>query len=429
MMVLNFMVSSPDKLAGLEFNEPVARGLTLNFNPMPSALVVWFTSLFLGLQPITTDLYLPALPSMTAALGASMPQAQLTLSALLLCFGVSQLIWGPVSDKYGRKPVLIAGLALYVLASVGSALAAHVESLIVWRALQGAAMGAPVMCARAMARDMYAPQEAAKLMSKGLSGLGVIAVLCVPLGSILNSALGWRHALVALAVFGAGTLTLVLMKFTETNSRRNPLALHPAILVSTWRGILAHPQFWTYALLALTSYCGLFVFLAASSFVYLRVLGQSAWVYSAVMMSISILYVVGTFLSRRVLAQKGVQYMIKIGGGITLLSCAMYFATLFIAPTNVLALAACQMVFMVGHGFHQPAGQSGSAAAFPQAAGAASAMAGFLMMLAAFATGSVLGRMMDGSARPMVLGIVFWGLLIVVVAWSLVQRHGKLSTT
>jgi DHA1 family bicyclomycin/chloramphenicol resistance-like MFS transporter len=121
--------------------------------------------------------------------------------------------------------------------------------------------------------------------------------------------------------------------------------------------------------------------------------------------------------------------MIKIGGGITLLSCAMYFATLFIAPTNVLALAACQMVFMVGHGFHQPAGQSGSAAAFPQAAGAASAMAGFLMMLAAFATGSVLGRMMDGSARPMVLGIVFWGLLIVVVAWSLVQRHGKLSTT
>jgi MFS transporter, DHA1 family, multidrug resistance protein len=107
----------------------------------------------------------------------------------------------------------------------------------------------------------------------------------------------------------------------------------------------------------------------------------------------------------------------------------MYGAALLLAPESVIALAVCQMVFMVGHGFHQPAGQSGSAAAFPQAAGAASAMAGFLMMLGAFATGSVIGQMMDGSVRPMVLGIMFWGVMIVIVAWTLVQRHGKLSKT
>ncbi len=392
-------------------------------------LVVWFTSLFLGLQPITTDLYLPALPSMTAALGASMPQAQLTLSALLLCFGISQLIWGPVSDKYGRKPVLIAGLALYALASVGSAFSANVESLIIWRALQGAAMGAPVMCARAMARDLYAPEEAARLMSKGLSGLGVIAVLCVPVGSVISTYLGWRFALVALGVFAAVSLALVFLKFQETNQRRNAAALQPAMLISTWRGILAHPQFWTYALLALTSYCALFVFLATSSFVYLKVLEQSKWVYSAVMVGMSSFYVLGTFLSRRVLAKHGVQRMVWIGGWITLSACLMYGAVLFLAPSSVMALALCQFVFMVGHGFHQPAGQSGSAAAFPQAAGAASAMAGFLMMLTAFATGSAIGQMMDGSVRPMVLGIVFWGVMIVIVAWSLVQRHGKLSKT
>lgn len=396
---------------------------------MPATLIVWFTSLFLGLQPITTDLYLPALPSMTQQLAASMPQAQLTLSALLLCFGFSQLIWGPVSDKYGRRPVLLAGLALYVLASVGSALAAHVESLILWRALQGAAMGAPVMCARAMARDVYAPEEAARLMSKGLSGLGVIAVLCVPMGSVLSAYLGWRFALLALGVFAAVSLALVFFKFAETNQRRNPLALQPAMLLATWRGILQHPQFWTYALLALTSYCGLFVFLASSAFVYLQVLGQSKWVYSAVMMSISILYVVGTVLGRRVLAQHGVQHMINIGGWITLSACVLYGLTLLLLPSSIVALALCQMLFMVGHGFHQPAGQSGSAAAFPQAAGAASAMAGFLMMLGAFATGSVLGIAMDGSVRPMVLGIMGWGAMIVLVAWTLVQRYGKLSKT
>jgi MFS transporter, DHA1 family, multidrug resistance protein len=396
---------------------------------MPATLIVWFTSLFLGLQPITTDLYLPALPSMTQALGASMPQAQLTLSALLLCFGISQLIWGPVSDQYGRRPVLLAGLALYVVASVGSALATHVESLIVWRALQGAAMGAPVMCARAMARDVYAPEEAARLMSRGLSGLGVIAVLCVPVGSVLSSTLGWRFALLALGVFGAMALGLVFFKFSETNQRRNPQALQPAILFSTWRKILAHPQFWTYALLALTSYCGLFVFLATSSFVYLQVLGHSKWIYSAVMMSISIMYVVGTVLGRRVLTQHGVQRMVWVGGWITLSACALYGITLLWMPSQLIALVLCQMLFMVGHGFHQPAGQSGSAAAFPQAAGAASAMAGFLMMLGAFVTGSLLGVSMDGSIQPMVLGIIGWGITIVLVAWTLVQRYGKLSKT
>ena len=396
---------------------------------MPPAIVIWFTSLFLGFQPITTDLYLPALPLLTSVLSASMPQAQLTLSALLLCFGISQLAWGPVSDKYGRKPVLIAGLVLYVLASIGSAFAASVDSLIVWRALQGAAMGAPVMCARAMARDLYAPEEAAKVMSKGLSGLGLIAVLTVPIGSVLSAYLGWRYALAALGVYAAGTLALVLFRFVETNARRNPQALQPAILFTTWRGILAHPQFWTYALLALTSYCGLFVFLATSSFVFLQVLAQPTWIYSVIMMCISMVYVTGTFASRRVLSRVGVQRMVFIGGWITLLACIGYGMVLAFAPRSVIALALCQMVFMFGHGFHQPAGQSGSAAAFPQAAGAASAMAGFLMMLGAFATGSVLGASMDGSVWPMVIGIVFWGAMIVIVAWTLVQRYGKLSKT
>ncbi len=396
---------------------------------MPASLVIWFTSLFLGLQPITTDLYLPALPSMALSLSASMPQAQLTLSALLLCFGISQLIWGPVSDKYGRRPVLLIGLLLYGLASVGSAFAANVESLIVWRALQGAAMGAPVMCARAMARDLYAPEEAARVMSKGLSGLGVIAVLCVPVGSVISAYTSWRFAFAALAAFGAVSLALVFFKFTETNQRRNPLALQPAMLLSTWRGILAHPQFWTYALLALTSYCGLFVFLATSSFVYLQVLGQSKWVYSAVMMAMSSVYVVGTFLGRRLLVRHGVQRMVWMGAWITLAACVLYALVLLWRPSSVIALALCQMLFMVGHGFHQPAGQSGSAAAFPKAAGAASAMAGFLMMLSAFATGAVLGQTMNGSVRPMVIGIVFWGVMIVIVAWTLVQRYGKLSKT
>ena len=121
---------------------------------MSPGLVVLVLSLLLGLQPVTTDLYLPALPTITQVFGAAMPQAQLTLSALLLAFGVSQLVWGPLSDRFGRRPILLVGTALYVLASVGSAMVTSIGQLIVLRVLQGAAMGAGVMCARAVVRDL-----------------------------------------------------------------------------------------------------------------------------------------------------------------------------------------------------------------------------------------------------------------------------------
>ena len=120
---------------------------------MSPGLIVLVLSLLLGLQPITTDLYLPALPTITQVFGAAMPQAQLTLSALLLAFGVSQLVWGPLSDRFGRRPILLIGTALYVLASVGSAAATSIEQLIVqhapWCATCSRPPKAPASCPRA----------------------------------------------------------------------------------------------------------------------------------------------------------------------------------------------------------------------------------------------------------------------------------------
>ena len=168
---------------------------------MSSALIVLVLALLLGLQPITTDVYLPALPDLTRELGASMAQGQLTLTALLLTFGISQLIWGPLSDRFGRRPVLLAGMAAYVLASLGSALATSIDLLIVWRMVQGAAMGAAVMCARAIVRDLYAPAQGANVMSKALSGLGVIACLSAPIGGVLTAVFGWHAALLAVSGF------------------------------------------------------------------------------------------------------------------------------------------------------------------------------------------------------------------------------------
>jgi DHA1 family bicyclomycin/chloramphenicol resistance-like MFS transporter len=396
---------------------------------MSSGVIVLLLSLLLGLQPITTDLYLPALPVITLGFGATMSQAQLTLTALLLAFGVSQLAWGPVSDRFGRRPVLLLGLSAYALAAVGSALAPSMTALIMWRTLQGAAMGAGVMCARAIVRDLYNPSQGARAMSKGLSGLGVIALLCSPLGGLLTSAFNWRFALGALAVFGAACLGLVAWRFEETLARKNPQALETQTLLATWRHILGNPTFLAFSALSAASYGGLFTFLAASSFVFMNLLGLSNPQYGGLMALNSLAYVAGTFLCRHWLPRFGVRRALKWAGVLSLTGGTLMALPSLMGVQNVWAILLPQLLFMLGHGVHQPCGQSGAVGPFPQAAGAASAMNGFLMMLTAFATGSWLGGHMDGSVRPLTLGVWFWSALIALTAWTLVQKYGELAAS
>lgn len=392
---------------------------------MPPARVVLLLSLLLGMQPITTDLYLPALPALTEGFGAPMAQAQLTLTALLLAFGVSQLVLGPLSDRFGRRPVLLWGMAAYMVAAVGSALAPSMLLLIVWRAVQGAAMGAAVMCARAIVRDLYAPSEGARMMSRGLTGLGVIACISAPLGGLLADVFNWRVALLALAVFAAGTLAMVALRFEETLVLRNPRALQPATLARTWWAIARNPTFVAFSALSSASYGGLFTFLATSSFVFIQVLGLTRTQYGLVMFSMSFVYILGTLMCRRLLPRFGVRRSVAIAAALTLTGGTLMGLLALAGVRGVAAIIGPFYLFMLGHGVHQPCGQSGAVGPFPQAAGAASALNGFLMMAVAFAMGGWLGAHMDGTVLPLTQGVWLWSAIIAAVAWTLVQRHGE----
>lgn len=392
---------------------------------MSPGLIVLVLSLLLGLQPITTDLYLPALPAITTGFGAGMPQAQLTLTALLLAFGVSQMVWGPLSDRFGRRPILLLGMVLYVMASVGSTYAVSMEQLIVWRTLQGVAMGAGVMCARAIVRDLYAPVEGARIMSKGLTGLGVIACASAPIGGLLAQQMGWRAALMALAVFGAATLIVLVWRFEETLPQKNLRALEPLTLLRNWLMIVRHPTFWAFTLLSATSYAGLFTFLASSSFVFIGVLGLSKTAYGLTMFSMSLAYIVGTFICRRLLPRLGVRRTVALAAGFTLTAGTAMGVLALLGVQSFAAIMVPVYLFMLGHGVHQPCGQSGAVGPFPQAAGAASALSGFLMMVAAFFMGGWLGKslaLQNDSVLPLTNGMWFWSVLIAATAWTLVQR-------
>ncbi len=406
---------------------PAATGAAVAPPPLLTALhAAMVLALLLGLQPVITDLYLPTLPLIAREFAAPLSQMQMTMSALILAFGLMQLVWGPVADRFGRRPVLLLALALMVVASVGAAMAPDMSWLIFWRIAQGATLAATVVCARAMVRDLYEPSQGAHVMSLGLSGLGLLAIASPLAGGVLAGALGWRACLWAVSVCAALSWLVIALRTPETLAVRNPEALQWRVLLPNARTVLAHPTFRAWALLVASTYAGLFIILSASSYAYIGVLGLSSAQYGMAMAWGSLVYIVGTFFCRRWLKQHGLVGTVQRGafftlaGGLGMAACSVM--TVPALPAVMLA----QSLFAFGHGLHQPCGQTGAVGPFPQMAGVASALAGCLLALIAFAVGLWLGSALDGTLRPLGIGLAVASCTTAVVAWTLVRWHGEM---
>lgn len=391
---------------------------------MTQGIVVVTLTLLLGIQPVTTDLYLPALPLLAVALDAPAASAQLTLSSLIIAFGVSQLFWGPLSDRFGRRPMLLAGLALYSAAALAAALAPSMDWLIGARTLQGIGMGAAVACGRSVIRDLYEPREGARVMSQALAGLGLFAMFGPLVGAVVAKYTDWRYALGVVTLFGVLSLGFVALRFVETLPRRNPRATRIGEIARNWWLIGRHPTFVAWTAITCASWCGLFAFLSTSSFVFIDVLGVGQVAYGAILLSSSFFYTAGTFLCRFLLRHMNAARAVAIGGAFSLAGGVSIIAIALAGVHSVAAFLPPIWLFTIGHGIHQPCGQAGVTSPFPDKAGTAASLSGFAMMASAFAAGIVLGRGMNGTVYPLAFGVGTFGVLTAIVAWTLVRAHG-----
>lgn len=394
----------------------------------PSPLLVAAAlSLLLGLQPLTTDLYLPALPQIQEVFGAPMSALQLTMSALIMAFGLAQLVWGPVADRFGRRPVLMGSLAMYSAASAGCAVSPSIEWLVVMRAAQGAMLAAAVVVGRAMVRDLYEPHEGAQVMSRGMTGLGLIALASPTSGGWLAGHVGWASTLAVNAAVGLLTLAFLAWQLPETLARPQPDALNLRGLAQRARTILRNPGFRAWAALTTSTYAGLFVVLSTSSFVFIGALGLSPLQYGLALGSNSLAYLLGTLWCRRWIIAHGLKGAVRRGAAFTGVGALGLIGVGALDEPLVWPVLAAQWFYAFGHGIHQPCGQTGAVGPFPQMAGTASALAGFILASTAFAIGLVLGSAFDGSVRFMAWATAVGGLATTLTALTLVQRHASLN--
>ena len=386
--------------------------------------LLWLVTGCLMLQPLSTDLYLASLPSMATDFGVSPAAVQNTLSLFVIGFGSAQLVSGPLSDRYGRRPVLIGGLTLYLLSSIACALAPGLTWLVAARFAQAIGCCTGAVVARAIIRDAYAPAEGAHLLAKASSLLSAAPIFGPVLGGYLQVAFGWRAAFVAMAVVGLAIWIAALRRMKESNRQPNPQAMRLDSLIRTYRVVITTPAFWAYALPGALSYASIFVFISGASFIFIRVLGVATEHYGYLFAFGVCGFLGGTLICRRLLDTVGLQGVLRLGTSIGLAGGLGFLGFVIADVRHWILVAIALFVVMTAHGINTPCAQSGSLAPFPEQAGAAAGLFGCVMMFVALLTGIWVAGSHDGTLLPLA-SISATVSVVLFVSTRLLARHGK----
>jgi DHA1 family bicyclomycin/chloramphenicol resistance-like MFS transporter len=362
------------------------------------------------------------MPAIRQEFSASAILVQATMFGVMISFGFGQLFWGALSDRFGRRPVLLWGLALFVVSGVGGGVTQQMEALLLTRVIQGAALGASVVCARAMVRDLYEVRDGAQVLARGLSGLGLFAIASPLFGGFLTDFFGWRANQFAIACVGLSSFLMVWWFVPETLLRRNVEATQWSSLWRNYRKILSHSEFLSWSLVAMSTYGGLFLILSGGPFIFLQVLEVSATTFGAVIAAGSLSYLLGTLACRRWITRYGLFGTARLASWISL-SIAVIAVSLGLLQIKSFLLTLClQMLYGLAHGFHQPCSNAAAPGRFPEMAGTASSLMGMLMAFAAVATGLYLSISLDQGMRGYLWGIAFWGFFLVIAVRMVLPR-------
>jgi MFS transporter, DHA1 family, multidrug resistance protein len=382
-------------------------------------------ALLVAFGPVATDMYVPSMPDIGRLLGASTAEVQLTLSSYLVGFAIGQIIYGPISDRYGRKPVLLTALLLFCAASLACAVAPTIETLIAARTLQALGGAGAIVLARAIVRDLYAGDRAGRELSR-MGAIMSIAPVGAPLiGGIVQTVFGWRANFIIVVGVGLVATLIAWRSLPETLHHRSPEPISIVKILRDYCALVKNRALLAHLGIVSASYAGLLAWISGSPFVLQNLYGLSPFGFAVAFAIACVGALIGAAIAAPLVMRIGLDLTIGLGtlalavGGFAMVA-AVTFGSSFV-PALVLSM----LLYHAGLGLAMPQAIAGALTPFPDHAGAASSLVGFAQQTSAALLGAVVGHTLGQTAWPLAAAVAGMGCVSLAL-WA-VSRCARLD--
>ncbi|HET8789752.1 MAG TPA: multidrug effflux MFS transporter [Modicisalibacter sp.] len=386
----------------------------------PIAVVVLAAMVAMG--PLATSMYLPAFPAMAETLGVGADEIQLTLSAYMVGLAVAQLLCGPLADRFGRKPLLLSGMALFCVGSVGCMFSDSINMLFGYRFFQAFGAASGMVLAQAMIRDTFAPIDAAKKLAYMGSTTAIAPALAPVVGGALLVAFGWPSIFLVLALYSALTLAIVSVGLPESLPRERRQPLHPRTVSGNYLAVISNRGFLAHALAVSLMFAGHYGFMSGAPFVLIGLFDVPEARFGWYFLFVVVAFITGSLLGARLNSRVGGHRLILAGGSLLVLAGTLMLAFVVSGIDAVAAIIGPQIIYGIGSGMMMPQLIAGALAPFHHMAGTAASLLGFIQMGSAAASSALVGHLYDGTALPMVLIIALAGIGALTIYLALASR-------
>ncbi|MCB1952098.1 MAG: multidrug effflux MFS transporter [Zoogloeaceae bacterium] len=381
-------------------------------------IAVLLTTL-VALGPLSTDFYLPSLPAMTAALGTDVAGTQLTLSIFLGGFAVGQLFYGPLSDRFGRRPLMLIGLGIFLVASIACALAPNIETLIAARFVQAIGACAGPVLGRTVVRDLYGPKDSARMLSYISAAMALAPLLGPVFGGWLSVIFSWRATFVFLVIYSALQTAATWRLLAESNLHPDPTAVQPRRILANYATLLRDTTYRGVLMCNGLAYAGMFAFISGAPFVFINLFGFSPQTMGLAFGLMVSGFITGTMSSGRLASRYGPDSILTAGVVIGSVGGAVMLLFAVTGWQHPVAIMVPMWLVTCGIGFIMPNATAIALAPWPTMAGAAASLMGFSQMALAAAFGIFVGHSFTDSTVPMAAAISagMGGSLISYLLW------------
>jgi DHA1 family bicyclomycin/chloramphenicol resistance-like MFS transporter len=374
----------------------------------------------IALPALGTDLFVPSLPILARGLQVEVAAAQLTLTAYFFGLAAGQLLWGPLSDRFGRKPVLLSALTLMLASTLAAAFMTSVAAVGSARLIQGFAMSSGAVIVRSIVRDLYAHEQAARLLATVTIVFSIVPITAPLAGALLVGGGSWQAIFWCLAAAAALLLAWTGFGLAETAPAERR-SIHPVDLARTFCSILRERRFVAPFLLILCSHIGILSWVSNSAFTLVSGLGVSVGAYSLMFSTVMCGQIGGAWSSRRLVPRLGIPRLLRSGAAIMLAGGATAAVLAWLGVAHWLAVVVPFFVFLFGTALIVPNATASALSPFPATAGSASSLIGAIGFTAGAIVSSLLGAAFDGSARPMATVAAFAGTAAFTLEWLLLR--------